>query len=83
MKEVPSKYSKAAIDFQKSIRSSAIFRVFNYPEHLPLRGETLVIRDTLLMPKNPDDHLYECEDEKGARHEIRGWWLRLNSARVD
>lgn len=80
---MPSRYGKPAIEFRQSIRKGAIFRVFDEPAHLPLRGQTLTIYGTILMPRNPDDHLYEVKDGNRVSHQIRGWWLRRHSARVD
>lgn len=78
-----SRYSRPSVEFQASLRSSAIFRVRDYPEHLPLRGQTLTICETLKATTNPDDYLYRVRDNTGNYHEIRSGWLRRCCERVD
>lgn len=76
-------YSKIAASFQSSIRLGALFRVHDYPEYLPHRGQTLVIKEVLKTTNNPDDYLYRVVDEAGRSHEIRSGWLRRCCERVD
>lgn len=76
-------YSRPAIEFQASIRPAALFRVFDDIGLVPLRGKTLTIRGVLKATKNPDDYLYDVEDSEGNHHEIRSWWLRRCTERVD
>lgn len=80
---MPTRYSQLAIDFQKSIRIGALFRVYDDPEYTAHRGETLTVRAVLKETTNPDDWLYKVTDSNGAQHEIRAWWLRRCAARVD
>lgn len=76
-------YSKVATQFQASIRQGALFRVRDYPEHLPLRGQTLTVCEVLRITANPDDYLYRVKDDEGNYHEIRSHWLRRCCERVD
>lgn len=81
--EETMRYSRPAIEFQASIRPSALFRVFDDVQLVSLRSKVLTVRAVIKATNNPDDYLYDVEDDDGNHHEVRSWWLRRCTARVD
>lgn len=80
---MPSRYSKPAIEFQAATQIGDRFLLRERTAKMLRMGQRLEIITILTVTRNPDDYLYEVEDDGKRRYQVRSWWLRKCCDRIN
>lgn len=75
-----TKYSRPAIEFQRSLKAGMrfVFKAHKYSAWIRIiygEGE-LTLGEMIKGTANPDDCLYSAVASNGLAFECRAWWLR-------